>query len=89
MKARAREPEQLDRQDDLTAGGAATDDTPENGLLAGAVPKIPESRFPNINRHILDTLSDAVRAISFGEVVLRIQDGKIVQMEKTERLRFR
>lgn len=37
----------------------------------------------------MDTLSEAVKSIAFGEIVLRIQDGKIVQMEKTEKLRFR
>lgn len=84
MKSNAKGTEKPNQHDDLTPGDVATDaatDALENALAAWGI--------PNINRHILDTLSDAVKSISFGEVVLRIQDGKIVQLEKTEKLRFR
>jgi hypothetical protein len=38
--------------------------------------------------HILRELHDALRAIRFGSVELVIHDGRVVQLERREKLRF-
>jgi len=43
-----------------------------------------ESAFHNVEQHILD----AVRSIRFGSVEVVVHDGKVVQIERKEKLRF-
>lgn len=37
----------------------------------------------------IDTLLEFISQIRFGSVVVSVQDGKIVQIEKSEKIRFR
>ena len=39
-------------------------------------------------KQIFDTLTEYVKEIRYGSVVIVIQDGKIVQIEKNEKVRF-
>ena len=39
---------------------------------------------PRIGREILET----IRSISFGEVVVTVHDGRVVQIEKKEKMRL-
>lgn len=41
-----------------------------------------------VKEDVLRTVEDAIKGISFGSITLIIQDGKLIQMDKTERIRF-
>ncbi len=53
-------------------------------------PSIPVSQegLSSEEREILDKVSEMVRRIRFGTVVLVIQDGKVVQIEAAEKFRL-
>jgi hypothetical protein len=55
------------------AGGAAAGGT-------GAGPASPEQALPKIG--------DALRGLRYGSVLAIVQDGKVVQIERTEKTRF-
>ncbi len=38
--------------------------------------------------HALDRIHDALRGLRFGEVTVIVQDGVVVQIERTEKLRL-
>ncbi len=38
--------------------------------------------------HALDRIQDALRGLRFGEVTVIVQDGVVVQVERTEKLRL-
>jgi hypothetical protein len=38
--------------------------------------------------HALDRIRDALRGLRFGEVTVIVQDGVVVQVERTEKLRL-
>jgi len=42
----------------------------------------------NIDGHVLDRISQAVRGLRFGSVEIVIQDGRIVQIERREKFRL-
>ncbi|MBC8142841.1 MAG: YezD family protein [Armatimonadetes bacterium] len=57
-------------------------------------PVLPKSATPtpasDANpEYPLSAIEDAVRSIQFGTVQIVIQDGRIVQIEKTEKIRLR
>ena len=41
-----------------------------------------------INDAIIKEIAEAVAALKFGEIVIKIHDSKIIQIEKTEKLRY-
>ena len=38
--------------------------------------------------HVLERIKDALRGLRFGEVTVIVQDGVVVQVERTEKLRL-
>ncbi len=52
-------------------------------------PRAPEPAEPERdNRGALRYVEDALRGLQFGAVTLVVQDGVVVQVERTERRRF-
>ena len=51
---------------------------------SAATPKPPERSL----RWALQNVEDALRGLAFGTVTLVVQDGVVVQVERTERRRF-
>jgi hypothetical protein len=47
----------------------------------------PDAENPNI-RQALDQVHQALRGLRFGEVCVTVQDGFVVQIERTERKRL-
>jgi len=43
---------------------------------------------PEIDRKVLAQIATAIQAIRFGSVEIIIQDGKVVQIERREKIRF-
>jgi hypothetical protein len=62
------------------AEGAAAGGTGAGGAASGAGPASPEQALPKI--------SDALRGLRYGSVLAIVQDGKVVQIERTEKTRF-
>ncbi|MEP7060212.1 MAG: YezD family protein [Actinomycetota bacterium] len=54
----------------------------------GADPLVPMELSPE-EQIVLTKVADVVRKISFGTVLLVIQDGKVVQIEAAEKFRLR
>lgn len=52
-----------------------------------AEPKKP-SKGSIINDAIIKEISEAVAGLKFGEITIKVHDGKIIQIEKTEKLRY-
>lgn len=50
-------------------------------------PEAPASRQDHHLSHALDRIRDALRGLRFGEVTVIVQDGVVVQVERTEKLR--
>ena len=48
----------------------------------------PQPDLPALSPAILHALRDALRTIRFGAVELVIHDGRIVQLERREKVRF-
>ena len=44
---------------------------------------------PAVTGPVLDAVADAVARLKYGVVQLTIHDGKVVQLDVTDRLRFR
>jgi hypothetical protein len=40
------------------------------------------------DKDYLDTVEDMVQSLKFGSVTIIVQDGKVIQIEKTEKLRI-
>jgi hypothetical protein len=40
------------------------------------------------NIRIIEQLADAVKKLKFGQIVITVHNSKIVQIEKTEKIRF-
>ena len=60
--------------------------TPPGTRTPSAAPKAaPASPSPEIE---LDAIQEAVRSIRYGVVQLIIQDGRVVQIDKTEKIRL-
>jgi hypothetical protein len=52
-------------------------------------PPVPEPAEPaRANRNALRFVEEALRGLQFGTVTLIVQDGVVVQVERTERRRF-
>ncbi len=41
-----------------------------------------------VNDAIIKELSDAIVGLKFGEIVIKVHDSKIIQIEKTEKVRY-
>jgi len=41
-----------------------------------------------INDAIIKEIAEAVAALKFGEIIIKVHDAKIIQIEKTEKLRY-
>jgi len=52
--------------------------------VKAAVPSAPEEHLS----HALDRIRDALRGLRFGEVTVIVQDGVVIQVERTEKLRL-
>lgn len=48
----------------------------------------PEPHDPALPARVLDALAQAVANLRFGQVQLTVHDGKVVQLDVTERHRF-
>ena len=42
----------------------------------------------NMDGRVLDRISEAVRGLRFGSVEIIVQDGRVVQIERTEKFRL-
>jgi hypothetical protein len=62
------------------AGGAAAGGPGAGGVASGAAPSSPDQALPKIG--------DALRGLRYGSVLAIVQDGKVVQIERTEKTRF-
>jgi len=62
------------------AEGAAAGGTGAGGAASGTGPASPEQALPKIG--------DALRGLRYGSVLAIVQDGKVVQIERTEKTRF-
>ena len=57
-----------------------------SGLASESVAPIPEERSIT---HAIARISDALRGLRYGSVNVVVQDGVVVQVERTEKLRLR
>ncbi len=46
------------------------------------------SKYAKISPDILEALSQAVAQIKYGQIQITVHDSKIVQIDKTEKIRF-
>ncbi|MEA2556331.1 MAG: putative small protein [Actinomycetota bacterium] len=74
----------------MTSGGiataATTDDSPDEGLPIDAI------RFAALDaerRTLLLNIHELLEEISYGSVVIVLQDGRVIQMETSEKIRLR
>ena len=64
----------------------------EDSTKPDPVPAPERAQVPELSaeeREVLAKVAEIVRKISFGTVVLVIQDGKVVQIEMAEKFRLR
>lgn len=59
----------------------------QSGTAAGAVPGLPTAA--GLADPALDYVRQALAGLQFGQVAIIVQDGVVVQVERTERKRFR
>ena len=50
--------------------------------------RIQNEELLKVDRDVLAQISKAIQAIQFGSVEIIIQDGKVVQIERKEKIRF-
>ena len=46
-------------------------------------------RKPQLSEEIIEQLQELIKTVKFGSISLIIQDGKVVQIDKNEKIRFR
>ena len=49
---------------------------------------ITKTPIDTTNAKILEQVADAVKKLKFGQIVVTVHNSKIVQIEKTEKIRF-
>ena len=51
---------------------------------------VPKKNFQRniINDAIIKDIAEAVASLRFGEIVIKVHDSKIIQIEKTEKTRY-
>lgn len=52
------------------------------------MPDSPSPILDDSGRNWLEVVREYVESLRFGTVAITIQDGRVIQIEKTERLRF-
>lgn len=57
---------------------------------AGGSEWTPTRRGANeLSRETLDQIARAIQSVVYGQVVILVQDGKVVQIDRTEKVRLR
>ncbi|MBR1589714.1 MAG: YezD family protein [Acidaminococcaceae bacterium] len=46
-------------------------------------------RKPQLSEEMIEQLQELIKTVKFGSISLIIQDGKVVQIDKNEKIRFR
>ncbi|MCR4402012.1 MAG: YezD family protein [Firmicutes bacterium] len=70
-----------DRQKRLSAGGGS--ETGDGGTASA------KWWASELGREALDQIVRAISSVSYGQVVIMVQDGKVVQIDRTEKVRLR
>lgn len=67
-----------------------------NGESGGAASSTGGSEWPSakrgsgeLSRETLDQIARAIQSVVYGQVVILVQDGKVVQIDRTEKVRLR
>jgi len=72
----------------MTAPRPAPDASPAPGPASPGPSEVPASGPPNGPEEI-EAIRDALRGLRYGQVVIIVQDGVIIQIERMERRRMR
>jgi hypothetical protein len=64
-------------------------DTPSDGAMSPAAPPAEWSKLGEDEQAVLLKVAEILKRIQFGNVVLVVQDGKVVQIEMAEKFRLR
>ncbi|MDO8302676.1 MAG: YezD family protein [Sedimentisphaerales bacterium] len=48
----------------------------------------PKTTIDTANARIIEQLADAVKKLKFGQIIITVHNSKVVQIDKTEKIRF-
>lgn len=49
---------------------------------------IPSKRGEHFNQHVLKEIADKLASVKFGEILIKVHNSRIIQVEKTEKFRY-